>query len=284
MATTRALFRTHVGRGLGRNYFVSSTTTGISTANEIVDTARTEYEGHWAGSAIYVASATAPRTALVRGNATTGRLFLDTDLGSAPASGSVYELYKGFALAIFDEAIDWAHGECYPDLYGPVDDSTTVSETTALTYTLPEAWRDIVQVRREVTGTNPVRYERMLRGFEYDIRQGTAGLVLQLNYIPLSGTKLHVVGRSIPTLGTADSDTSLLPWQVITPGALAYLYENGSNPDELAVGQKFAQEAQKQLALFERAKQRYAMPREGRTAITPRLEVLNTGSSVPGRF
>lgn len=282
MATARSVFRTHIGRALGRRYFASSTTTGTSTTTQLVDSLRTDDADEWDGATVYVASATAPKTAIVRGTSE-GRIFLDTPLGSAPASNSPYLLLKGFTLDDYDEGIDFAHAESWPQLYLPVNDKTTFIETTGtIEYALTEAWRDITKVRRELVNSSPLRYQDLVEGADYEIRMGTAGLVYEAKYDPVTGANLHFIGKATLTISSADADTSLAPWQVITPGALAWLYEKGANPDEAALATRFAQEAQKQMALFEAAKQRYAFPRSRRTAMVPMIEITNDGSSVGG--
>ena len=283
MTIARTAYRQHIGRALGRSYWVESTATSTAaTADEVIDTARTEPPDTWDGATILVGTS----EATVRGSdPKTGRLFLDSLLGGgATASATAYKLLKGFTITDLDEAIDWAFSECYPHVFDPINDNTTVEEVTnTLTYTLTEAWRDITEVRREVRGANPTDYATLPRSW-YEIRQGTAGLQFEaIAYTPETGINLWFIGKAIPTLAAAAASTSLLPWQLVVPGALSWLYEKGTDPSESALSARFAQEAQKQLALFEAAKMRYATPRTRRKAWTPGIDAVNDGASIAHR-
>ncbi|MGH2384531.1 MAG: hypothetical protein ACRDGB_05705 [Candidatus Limnocylindria bacterium] len=283
MATTRADFRARIGRALGRRYYAKSTTTGTSTVNQIVDSRRTEHAREWDGASILVAGA----ETLVRGSEPSdGRLFLDSDLGSAPISGTEYELLKGFTFQDMADGIDWAHAEAYPQLYAAVDDTATTETAGVNVIALNESWRDILRILREDAQSSPETYSLLQEGrhLDYELRQGPAGLNLELFYAPETGRKLRVVARALLTIGAADASTSVAPWQVIVPGALAYLFEKGVNPDEGDLSRRFEQEAEKQLGIFEREKVRYAMWREPRKARLPLIRVRNDGRSTPGTW
>lgn len=281
MSTTRTALRAALGKLCGRGVYASSATTGTSTTTEIVDTGRTEFPDAWNGASIYFSSATAPKTAIVAGGDPIGRLYLTTALGSVPASLSAYELFKGLTFDDYNDAIDWACAEAYPHLYLPINDTTTVTEVDAtLTYALNESWRFISQVRRQMEGISPTSYQALFEGQDYVLRHGPAGLEYETFITPKTGIKLHFVGRGVATLAAADASTTILPSQVIIPGALHYLYSKGSNADELAIGQKFDKKAQEQLALFEKAKMTFRMRPQTITARLPRIQIVNDGSTV----
>lgn len=284
MSYSRTALRSLIGARLGRRYYLSAVTTGTSTVNRILDTKRTESADEWDGATIYFTAATAPKETLVRGSAPeNGYLYLDTDLGSVPAIGATYELTKGFTITDYNDAIDWALAESYPSVYLPVNDYATTETTGTSLYSLNEAWREITQVRRQIDGSSaPVEYEVLSEGTDYVIRHGVSGLVYESNYTTKTGLVLHFVGRGLPTLAAADASTTIVPAPLIVHGALAYLYDKGSSADEIAMGQKFEQEAQKHLALFEKAKATYRMRPQAITARIPRIEITNDGSSITG--
>jgi hypothetical protein len=286
VSTTRIALRALVGARLGRRYYVTAVTTGTSTVNRILDTKRTEPADEWDGSTIYFTAGTAPKEALVKGGAPeNGYLFLDTDLGSVPSVGATYEILKGYSITDLNDAIDWALAESYPALYLPVNDFATAEVTGTSLYSLAEAWRSITQVRRKISGSSsPVQYEVLSEGNDYFLRHGTAGLVYEANYTTETGITLHFTGRGYPTLDAADASTTIVPSQLIVHGALAYLYDKGSSADEVSMGQKFEQEAQKHLQLFERAKSTYRMRPQRITASFPRMSITNDGSSVEGNW
>lgn len=281
MATARSDFRARIGRALGRRYYVTSTTTGTSTTKELVDSTRTEARNEFDGAAILISS----QKTLVRvTEPNTGRIFLDTALSGAPASGTSYEMVKGFNFEDFDDAIDYAHAEAYPHFYLPVDDTATLELASTTIYALAEAWRKIDRILREDKGSSPVTYSPLTpgRNFDYELRAGAAGLTLELFYTPEANRKLRIVGKGILTIAAADASSSIVPWQVIVPGALAYLYDKGINSDEAQLSKAFADEAEKQYAHFERAKRKYAQFRETRRARSPRSNIVNDGSTVAG--
>lgn len=283
MTTTRAQFRTHIGKALGRRYYVSSTTVGTSTATQVVDTKRNEARSEWDGAEILVGS---DRVTVRGSEPSSGRIYLDRALsGGAPATGTAYELLKGWTFNDIDEATDWAHANCYPALYLPVNDTATTETTGTSIYALTESWRSITQVRREVDGSaNPIEYEVLFEGNDYFLRHGTAGLVYEANYTTKTGINLHFIGRGILTIDSSDASTSLAPWQVIVPGALHYLYDKGINADESVMTQRLDQEAQRQLQLFEEAKKTYRMMPQRLTARLPRVDITNDGSSARDTF
>lgn len=281
MTVTRSAYRAAAGKRCGRGLYVSSTTTGTSTVNEIVDTTRTEFPAAFDGSTIYFSGVTAPKVALVRGSDPVGRIFLDTDLGSVPASLSAYELFKGLTLADYDDAIDWAFADAFPHFYLPINDRTVTETAGTSTITLAESWREISQVRRQIVGsTAPVQYEVLTEGTDYLLRQGATGLEYEATYTTVTATKLHFAGRGIATLGSTDASTGIAPLQLIVPGALAYLYGKGSNADELSMGQKFDAKHKEAMALFEQAKIRYRLRPQTITARLPRVFITNDGSAI----
>lgn len=284
MTTARSAYRAAIGKRCGRGLYVASTTTGTSTTSQIVDSARTEFPKAFDGAQIYFASATAPKVALIKGGSE-GRLFLDTALGSIPASGAAYEIFKGLTLDDYNDAIDFAHADAYPSQYLAINSFATEETTGTSIYALAEAWRSITQVRREIDGSSsPVQYEVLSEGNDYFIRMGTAGLVYEANYTTKTGIALHFQGKGILTIDTTDASTSVAPLQLIVHGALHYLYSKGSNADELALGQKFDKKAQEHLALFEQAKMTYRMRPQRITASLPRVDITNDGSSARETF
>lgn len=280
MTTTRSAFRSAIGKKVGRGLYISSTTTGTSTVNEIVDATRTDFPAKFDGASIYFASVTTPKTAVVRGGDPTGRVFLDSDLGSIPASSSTYEIFVGWTLDDYNDSIDWAHADAYPSIFLPINDTSTTETTDTFTYSLSESWRSISEVWREVESSSPVRYERIFEGSDYVLRHSTLGLEYEALYTPLTGINLRFIGRGIPTIGSTDASTSIAPLQLIVYGALAYLYGKGSNADEMAPGAKFEQRAQEYAQLFERAKNTYRMRPQPKVASIPRIGVWNDGTSI----
>ena len=279
MGSTRLALRQLLGEGLPRRYYVKSTTTGTSTASEIVDSKRVEDRDFWNGASLRVGG----EDALVRGGSGLGRLYLDTPLAAIPSSGASYELCKGVTVKDLDRSLDDALAFAYPWLYLPVNDDTTFTETTGTqTINLTATWREIKRVRREIVGTSPRQWEQLQRGYHYEIRQGTAGLVFEMFYTALSSTKLHFVGDGVMTLAAADASTCLAPDQVLVEGALWRLYLKGVAPDDTALNSKFEQMAPAKKALFVEARQLLAMPRENRTMDSPQVAVTNDGTSERG--
>lgn len=261
MTTTRASYRAHIGRALGRNFYYSGTTTGISAnANEVVDSARTEHDDFFNGAYLRIGSDDRP----LRGGAgvNTNRsptLFVDRALSSTPQSGVAYEVLKTWSFTDVDEAIDDALASMYPYFYDPVDDATTVAEVTGtVQYALPATWQEIGLVQRKIADSSPVRYGDLIPGSDYDIRDDAASRVIILNYSPYTGLTVRIFAKAIPTLGSSDASTSIHPWQVVVPGALAWLYTKGANPDQGGLSRQFEQKAIQAQALFERRKQQLA--------------------------
>lgn len=236
--------------------------------------ARTEHDEHWNGATIRVGTADRP----VRGGAgvNTGRtptVFLDHDLPSTPAISTNYELLKAFTFTDVDEAIDNTLANMYPYFYDPVDDSTTVIEAdSVLEYALPSTWREIYKVEREILNSSPTRYRHLSPG-EYLLREGPTTMVVILQYFPFTGVNLRFGARALPVLGTSDSASSIHPYQVVTPGALAYLYEKGGNPDAGNLSQRWVQEGQRQAAIFERRRREFHQNRETREGYYPLIRV-----------
>lgn len=285
MPTDRTTYRQQLGRSLGRRFYAKSTTTGTSTTSEIVDSARTEHANEWEGAEIYFSAVTAPKTAIVTRGAGEGdgRLFLATALGSIPASGAAYELVKGWTFDDLNDGIDDAFANSWPFYFDPLDDKTTVSETTGTDlYELQESWREFTSVRRQIKNTTaPVEYEELFEGKQFRLWMGAnKKLVLQTLYATETGLKLWFVGRLLPTLGSTDASAHVIPHPVIVPGALAYLYDKGVNPDEGALNDALVREAEKQRALFEQRKRRFQMFRRAVNAQRPRVTVRNDGSNV----
>lgn len=285
MANTRLAFRQDVGGALGRRYYQTGTITATSTVNEIVDAKRTENRDEWDGASVYFTGLAAPAEAVVRGGgADAGRMFLDSDLGAVPSIGAGYELLKGFTFTDLNAAIDYGHRNAYSALYDALDDDTTVTETVGtIKYPLDVTWRRIAQVRRQISGSIPTRWEELIPGYHYTLRRSAAQLVYEANYDPkTTGLRLHFTGEKVPSLGSADNATSELPLEVVRPAALAWLYSKGANPDEGQMDDRFQKEAEIQMQLAEKAKQDFRMPRQPTKARTVHLSVLNDGTTVPG--
>lgn len=276
MSTTRLQYRQHLGRALGKNYYVSSATTAISPSNrEIVDAARTEHDQFWNGSTIRVAS----EDRMVAGGTgvntnRTPTINLDRALSSTPGNAAPYEMVKSFSFLDMDEALDDALASMYPYFYDPVDDITTVIEIAGdIEYNLPATWMEITSVQRQVYGSSPTRYRPMAPGTEYVIGQDAAQNIIILRYTPYAGRVIRVFAKAIPTLGSTDASTSIHPWQVVVPGAMHYLYSKGGNPDAGSLSTRWEQEAQRALALFEKRKREFHMNRPATDLAIPVISV-----------
>ena len=257
MTTTRAQYRAHIGKALGRNYYIASTTTGTSAdANEIVDAARTENDDFWNGATVRIGSDDRP----LRGGAgvNTNRsptLYVDRALSSRPQTGTAYEVLKTWTFTDVDEAIDDALASLWPQFYDPVDDITTVVEASGtLQYPLPATWMEVDLVQRQIVSSSPIRYRDLRLGFDYELRDDAASRVILLNYLPFAGTAVRIFAKAIPTLGATDASTSIHPWQVVVPGALAYLYQKGANADQGSLSQAFDRKALFYATQFEKRK------------------------------
>src|SRR5437773_3199564 len=66
----------------------------------------------------------------------------------------------------------------------------------------------------------------------------------------------------------------IYPWQVVVPGALAYLYTKGANADQGSLSQQFTQKAVAAAALFERRKAQFHQhrPEIGRASCRERAQ------------
>src|SRR5258706_11113472 len=273
--TTRAEYRAHIGKGLGRSYYVASTTTaGSANAGEIVDAARTENDDFWNGSYVRINGEDRP----LRGGAgvNTNRspsLFVDRALTTTPLTATPYEVTKVFSFTDYDEAIDDTFGRLYPYLYDPLDDKTTVTETAfVVEVALPATWRDMYFVEREVQGSNRVRYRRLMSS-EYEVRQDLLNQIFMMEYDSVTGIHLRFVGTSVPVLGSTDAAASIHPWQVVAPGALAYLYAKGANADQGALSTRWEQEAARAAVLFEQRRLRFVQARAARNLGYPLIGV-----------
>lgn len=261
---TRAVYRSHIGRALGRDYYVSSTTTAASAnAKEIVDSARTEHDDHWNGATARISSQDRP--VLGGSGVDTNRspiIYLDRALSGTPAISTNYELLKTWTFTDVDESIDDALANMYPYFYDPIDDITTIVEAANdIEYDLPATWKEVFAIERQIPNSNPVRYTRLARTVDYDIREAAASNIIILRYLPLVGRALRVFAKAIPSLGTTDASTSIHPWQVVVPGALHFLYAKGGNPDAGSLTQRWQQESARNLAIFEKRKQEFHMNR-----------------------
>ena len=277
MTTTRAQYRQHGGKALGRNYYLSSTTTSASSnANEILDSARTENDDFWNGATVRIGSDDRP----LRGGAgvntnRTPSLFVDRALSSTPGNGTAYEVLKTWTFTDFDEATDDSLASMWPHFYDPVDDISIIETAGQLQYTLPTTWMEIGLIQRQIVASNPARYRDMTAGYEYVVRDDPAGRVLILNYLPFAGTVIRIFARAIPTLGASDASTSIHPWQVVVPGMLAYLYQKGANADQGALSTSFDRKAVFYATLFEKRKAQF---HQHRPAIPAAYPVIGVGS------
>ena len=276
MATSRATYRAYLGRALGRSYYVSSATTAASAnTNEIVDRSRTEHDDFWNGATSRISSQDVP----VRGGAgvntnRTPTIFLDRALTSIPAISTNYELLKTWSFTDTDAALDDALASMYPYFYDPVDDVATVVEVDGdIEYPLAATWKEITVIQREIAFSSPTRYGLLRAGYDYDIRQGPTADNIILRYLPTTGIKLRIFAKAIPTLGATDASTSIHPWQVVVPGAMHYLYAKGGNPDSGALSQRWEQEAQRALALFEKRKREFHINRPATDLAAPVIAV-----------
>ncbi len=289
--TTRKTYRQKVGSNLGRNYWDLSTVVGTATVNQIPDTKRTEYPAFWDGASIKVVGSNEVYLRGGGGSIRTGTGILYTDRalsGGIPANGTEYEILKGWTFADMDDALDWAFDQTYPEFFTPVNDSSTVAEVAnVLSVTLTATWKHIAEVRRERTkDAVPAFYDPLIEGRDYRIGHASTGaLTFEWLYTPVAGTNLQFVGRGSPTLASTDAGTGTpdIPWQVIVPGALHYLYEKGINADEAAgaINKKFSDEADRQLALFEKRKMEFRMrPQMPRRAMFPVISERSDGTTV----
>lgn len=289
--TTRKQYRHKVGRALGRNYWDVSTVGASATANEIPDAKRTEYPAFWDGASLKVVGSD---EVYLRGGGGsirtgTGKLYTDRALsGGAPAQGVEYEVLKGWTFADVDEALEWSFDQSYPEFFTPISDtSTAVEVANTISTTLPATWKHIAQVRREaVKGATPAFYEPLYEGRDFRIGYAATGaLTLELLFTPEAGRKIWVLGRAAPTLASGDAGTGTpdIPWQVIVPGALHYLFDKGINADDVggALTKRFESEAAIQLSLFEKRKTEFRMkPMQVRRASFPVISETNIGLTV----
>jgi len=287
VTTQRSEFRQRVGRALGRNFYDISTTANGSTANQIVDPKRTERPAHWDGAAIKVGT---EAEVFVRGgggsiNTGSGIIYLDRALTGSPANGTSYEIVKGWTMQDLADAIDWAHKNTWPHFYLPILDTTTVTEAAnTISYTGAAAWQAITRVsREEIKGGVPAWYTEIIEDTDYRIvLDSTGSLVIELLYTPEAGRKVKVEGKQWMSIGSTDASTSIVPWEVIVPGALHYLYEKGISPDQMnaAMRAAFDKEAEKQLNLFKTRCVEFRMRSPRRRATFPFISESNIGNSV----
>ena len=137
--------------------------------------------------------------------------------------------------------------------------------------------------RERVKGAIPDWYDPKYEGTEYRIEINSSGvLVLVIPWTPDPGRKIKIEGRALMTISAADASTSIAPWQVITPGALAYLFDKGINADAMnaALRKSFDEEAQRQQVLFEQAKVQFKMKTLTRRASFPIISETNIGNTV----
>ncbi len=290
MATTRAQYRSHIGRALGRNYWDSSTVGAGCTVNKLFDPKRTEYAAFWDGASLLVSG----EEVYVRGGGGpnqrgTGVLFLDRDLAGAPVNGTAYEILKGWTFADVDESLDFSFGHTYPEFrQSTTDISVALEVANQLVYPLTSTWERVVAVEREaLKGSTPAWYYDLYEGTDYRITVSDAGaLQLEIMFTPEAGRKIRIRAESRPSIASGDAGVGTvdIPWQVITPGALHYLYDKGIEADETAgsLRQVFSEEAQRQLALFEQRKTEYRPHIQRRRGAFPVIGERNDGTSVTG--
>lgn len=279
MGSARSVIRGLIGTKLPRGYYDTSATTGTSTTKELVDSKRVEDRDFWNGAYIKVGS----NEVRVRGGSGAGRLYLDRALAAgAPASGTSYEIVKGWTIDDLNDGIDWSLLKGYPWIYLPIDDDTTNEEAANVReITLPATWLDIKYVRREVKNSSPQEFYGLVRGVDYELRVGSTGaLVFEMLYKPDAGRDLHFVGEGIMTLAAADASTCAAADELLVQGGLWYLYEKGIQPDEPALSASFPAKAQMAERRFTEARSTFAMVRESKEIRRPHVVVSNDGSSV----
>lgn len=282
--TTRLEYRQAIGAQL-KEFYVTGTLDAGSTSTQMVDADRTEPRETWAGATMRLQTAT-PEERLVRGGSPTqGFVWLDRALAAgAPATGVAYEILKGWTLTDFNDAINWACQRAYPMVFEPLDDKTTVvAVANTLEYTLTATWREINEVYEEEQGSSPTRWRKMGLGLEYDLMPSGVGFIFRLTGVdPVAGLYFRFVGRKILSITALDAATSSLPLELVTAGALAYLFKKGINPDQTALSAGFDKKAKDALVLFEEAKRIFRTARRPRRAITPLLATISDGSEIEG--
>lgn len=277
--TTRAEFRKAVGRDLGRRFYLTGAVASGSTTDELVVTTMNAYEAEWDGATLRING----EEVLVRGTAP-GRIFLDVALSNgAPTAGAAFEMVKGFTVQDLDDAIDYAFRASYPAIFDPIDDQgvSIVEVSGQELYVLPASWQVVTHVMREVKGTaSPVLYDPYLEGFDWEIIQTTAGLTYRSRRVTETGVKLWFHGEATAALGAADIDTSRVPLDIVKYGALYWLYQKGTNPDELAINATFDKEEDDAEKDWGRSKVQLGMARESQRKVKrPRVGVVNTGNT-----
>lgn len=287
VTTQRSEFRARVGRALGRHWYDSSTTATGSTVNKIVDPKRTERPAHWDGASIKVGT---EAEVFVRGgggsiNAGSGMIYLDRDLTGAPTNGTAYEIIKGWTLQDLIDAIDWAHRNTWPHFYLPYRDVAAITEVAnTIEYPLPVDVQAVTRIWREdVKGQTPSWYTEKFEDVEYRLTVNAAGtLVVELLFTPEAGRKIKVEGRQWMSIGAADTATSIVPWEVIVPGSLHYLYDKGISPDQMnsALRATFDAEAEKQLSIFKTRCVEFKMRTPRRRGSFPIIGETNLGNTV----
>lgn len=286
--TTRKTYRSHIGRALGRNYWDLSTVAANCTTDKLFDTKRTEYPAFWDGASLKIGT----EEVYVRGgggsiNTGTGIIYLDRALSGAPAAATEYEILKGWTFADVDEGIDFAFGECYPEFFLPVIDTTVAVEVAnQIVYPLTSTWKKIISVEREqIAGQTPAWYQMLYEGRDYTLGvNGSGQITIEIVFTPEAGRKMRVRAQAAASVAAGDASQATydIPWQVITPGALAYLFDKGLSADEMGQGlrQKFDEEAARESALFEKRKVQYRPKQQVRRAAFPIISERNDGLSV----
>ncbi len=277
-SSARSALRELVGDSLGRGYYAKSTAQPGSTASRIVDTKRVEFEASWEGAALLISG----EEAVVTSNDPDGSLYLAAALaGGAPANGTSYELLRGWTFKDLNRALGEALARCYPWLYEPLNDRTTVTEAAdTYLYTLNVAWKKVTQIRRKVPNSSPEQWQDWLEGREYVLRRAASGaLELELRVTPIAGNPLWVIGEKAITLASGDSATCPADDQVIVDGALWWLFDKGPDPAE-AQQSRWTPKAERQWQMFQQSRITFAMERPPDRVKVPRLAVTNDGSSV----
>ena len=273
MTISRQDLRAAIGKELGRSLYLRSVTTGVATTTEnLIDTKRSEDAAYWDGAALY----TQGQETVLRGgqghdnSLVDPQLFFDRPI-TLVQSGQTYELLKGWDFGSMNGAIDDAVGALWPELYDPVDDDTTLEVDGNLEYGLAPQWRDIIYVERQLVGTNPARFERLVLGYHYTIRQDPLNQLYIARYLPKNGVILRFVGWAIPQIGSSDAAETVHPKEVIVAGALAYLYEKGPQADQTAIAPGWERKAALWRDLYEKRKAKFAMSREAYDNLVPQI-------------
>lgn len=283
--STRATYRQLIGGALGRFYYVKSTTTAVGGTTYLIDKKRTEEPDFWNGGSCLVNGEVVP----IRGGQGIDNTLADPqvmlDFAASGAIGNAvnYELVKGWTFDDLNASIDHSLAMCYPYIFTTFD--LTVAEiTNTADYDLTgsSAWRHIAWVKRQWESLSPTQWWVMQDGFHYDIERKTDGTMrLSTKYAAKTGVSFRIHGDQVLTLAAADASTSFVDDDLVVAGALAWLFQKGSNADEAALSGPFKDKAAQHRQNFEMLKRQFAIPREQSKVKRPRVDITNEGTEVP---